>query len=146
MTWKAVFQIYQKPEIEEKEKQVAGNQQQVSQFPLFLPFEETKKSSNAHNQISKNINIEKLKAFLGEDWDDYKDNPKALELWTDLLFKNHLIDQGKAPNNFTAVTYCNLCVYVYVPQSLANGGNVLGCPWCWNRVKGSPIPRPVTTN
>ena len=91
------------------------------------------------------INLENLKVFLGEDWNDYKDKPESLVLWTDLLLKNHLIEQGIAPDNFTAITYCNSCGYVYVPPALINGGKVLGCPWCWNRVKGLPIPKILLT-
>jgi hypothetical protein len=145
MTWKTVFQIYQKPEKEKKEKVVIDNRQQVSQFTLFLPCEGIKKSADMSAQnILDHIDMKKLKAFLGEDWDDYKDDPESLALWAYLLFKNHLIDRGIAPANFTATTWCNLCGYVYVPPELTNGGNVLGCPWCWNRVKGLTIPKPIT--
>lgn len=93
-----------------------------------------------------NFTTKELKEFLGEDWDDYKNNPEALALWADLLFKNQLIEQGIAPNNFTAITDCVQCGYVYVPPSLVNGGKVLGCPWCWNRAKALAIPRPDITN
>lgn len=89
------------------------------------------------------LDMKNLKEFLNEDWDDYKDDPKLLALWADLLCKNNLIKQGKVPDNFTAVTYCNLCGYVYVPPALVNNGKVLGCPWCWNRVKNLPIPKPT---
>ncbi len=88
------------------------------------------------------MDLEKLKSFLSKDWDDYKDNPEALDFWADLLFRNCLIDQGIAPDNFTVTTWCNLCGHVYVPPELTNGRNVLGCPWCWNRVNGLPIPKP----
>jgi len=87
------------------------------------------------------ISLEYLNKFLGDDWDDYKDSPEALELWAELLFKNRLIKQGLAPDNFTAITHCNLCGDVYVPPALVNGGRVLGFPWCWNRIEGLPIPK-----
>ena len=103
----------------------------------------TEKLHGDSNILKHGISMQELEKFLGEDWDDYKDNPKALEFWSDLLFTNALMDQGKAPDNFTAITYCNLCGYVYVPPELTNGGNVLGCPWCFNRVKGLIIPKPV---
>lgn len=90
--------------------------------------------------------LKKLKSFLGKDWDAYKNNPEALKLWADLLFTNNLMKQGQVPSNFTAITRCNSCGYVYVPSELTNGGSVLGCPWCWNRVKGLPIPKPVITH
>lgn len=64
------------------------------------------------------ISLLTLKEFLNEDWDDYKDNPEALEFWTDLLFKSQLMKQGIVPNNFTATTHCSRCGYVYVPPAL----------------------------
>ncbi|EKE01161.1 MAG: hypothetical protein ACD_21C00202G0010 [uncultured bacterium] len=137
MTWKTVFQTYQNPEIGKKGKLTANNTQQVSQFSQVPPFGEIKK---------RGLDLKNLKSFLGDDWDDYKDNPEALKLWADLLFTNNLIEQGQVPDNFAAITRCNSCGYVYVPSELTNGGSVLGCPWCWNRVKGLPIPKPVITH
>jgi hypothetical protein len=61
-----VFKEAQTEEKEVKEEEVNKNIEQVPQFPLFLSFEEIKK----HDQV-----LEKLKSFLGEDWEDYKDNP-----------------------------------------------------------------------
>lgn len=148
---KTTFQTSPKQYIENMKKQVSNNSRQFSQ-PSPLPSSsasvELQKlktiTSQSHEKLKelKNINMEKLKVFLGEDWEDYKNNPKALELWDELLFKNSLIEQGKIPDNFTAITCCDLCGDVYVPPSLVNGGRVLGCPWCWNRAKGLPIPRP----
>lgn len=93
-----------------------------------------------HFNSKYGISLPALKVFLSDDWDDYKNTPEALELWVDLLFKNRLIKRGIAPNNFTAITHCNSCGDVYVPATLVNGGSVLGCPWCWNRVEGLSIP------
>lgn len=148
MSWKTIFQNYQTPEIGKNGKLTSNILPQVSQFSHFPVSGETQKISNKHiHTLEKiEINLEKLKAFLGEDWDDYKNNPELLTLWSDLLFKNHLIEEGKTPDNFTAITNCKQCGYVYVPPELTNGGNVLGCPWCWNRVKKLPIPKPVSTH
>ena len=98
---------------------------------------------NLENSFNSKYGISQqyLKEFLNDDWNDYKDNFEALELWADLLFKNQLIKQGMAPDNFTAITCCNSCGDVYVPPALVNNaGSVLGCPWCWNRIEGLPIP------
>jgi len=83
---------------------------------------------NSNFILKHGISIQELKEFLDEDWDDCKDNHESLELWADLLFKNNLIKQGKVPNNFTAITWCDLCGYVYVPPALVNGGSVLDFP------------------
>ena len=105
-------------------------------------------SHTSQTSQAKNINVcklsekDRLKEFLGEDWGDYKDNPEALEHWSNLLAENHLIDQGEVPSSFTATTHCIACGDVFIPPSLVNGGKVLGCPWCWNRTKGLPVPKP----
>lgn len=90
--------------------------------------------------------IEGLKSFLGKkDWDEYKDSPEALKYWAEMMIANNLMQQGIAPEDFTATTWCDTCGnYVYAPSSLTKGGRVLMCPWCWNRIKGLPIPKPIT--
>jgi hypothetical protein len=96
------------------------------------------------------ISLQVLREFLSEDWEDYKGHPKALELWTDLLFKSQLMQQGIVPDNFTATTHYNFCGYVQVPPALANNGSVLGCPWYWHRTSRLVTPKssfvnPITT-
>jgi hypothetical protein len=88
------------------------------------------------------VTIEEIKVFLADDWGDYKDSPAALLAWADLIAKGRLIEQGIAPANYTAVTHCDGCGDVFVPPELVNGGKVLGCMWCSNRVKELPIPKP----
>ena len=51
-------------------------------------------------------NVPQVSQFLqvpgfGEDWADYKDNTKALEFWSVLLFINNLMEKDKVPDNFT---------------------------------------------
>jgi len=48
------------------------------------------------------------------------------------------MDQGKVPVHYTERATCKQCGPVW----LWFAGEVLGCPWCWNRVAGRPIPRP----
>ncbi|EKE00838.1 MAG: hypothetical protein ACD_21C00266G0001 [uncultured bacterium] len=112
----------------------------------FVAQKNDKKLHSSASILNHGISTQELREFLGEDWSDYKDDSESLALWADLLFKNRLIEQGIAPDNFTAITWCNSCGYIYVPPELTNGGNVLGCPWCWNRVKGLPIPEPKPVN
>jgi hypothetical protein len=46
--------------------------------------------------------------------------------------------QGRVPDHYTATTVCCHCGTVPIWE----GGppKVLGCPWCFNRIKGLPIP------
>jgi hypothetical protein len=86
------------------------------------------------------ILIDEMKEFLGDDWVDYKENLEALKLWTEAMQNSKLIEQGIAPPSFNGVTNCAHCGLVPVPESIASGGNVLGCMWCFNRALGLPIP------
>jgi len=141
------IKTHQNSKVRKKGKTVADNAPQASQVPQLLSFGEIKKSNgtnSTNNQISKNIDIKKLKLFIDKAFDNYKDNPKALGFWYDSLltkFTRSLMKQGKLPDDFTMITLCRSCGYVYVPPELINNG--FGCPWCWNRVKGLPIPRPT---
>ena len=48
------------------------------------------------------------------------------------------MDQGKVPGHYTHPATCKHCGPIWLWFS----GDVLGCPWCWNRIAGRPIPRP----
>ena len=114
---------------------------------IFRTHQNSNNVDSMRNQIPKNIDIEKLKLFLGEVFNSYKDNPKALGFWYNSLLTKltrDLMKQGRVPKDFTTITLCRSCGYVYAPPELINDGSGLGgCPWCWSRVKGLPIPRPV---
>jgi len=51
-------------------------------------------------------------------------------------------DQGKRPAHYTDQATCNRCGPVWLWFS----GEVLGCPWCWNRAADKPIPRPCSVH
>lgn len=92
------------------------------------------------------ITKRQLREFLGEDWDNYKDNMEALIAWADLLMTSQLIEQGKAPPHYTSVIHCIHCGDVPAPSLAINSGQVLGCMWCWNRMKNLPIPKVTNLN
>lgn len=48
------------------------------------------------------------------------------------------MDQGKCPAHYTEWATCAQCGPIW----LWFAGEVLGCPWCWNRVANRRIPRP----
>lgn len=73
-----------------------------------------------------------------EDWQRGEFSQEALTAFAGLLVDRRLMDEGKRPPSFTENGYCQQCGPVY----LWSGGVVLGCPWCFNRAAGRPIPRP----
>lgn len=116
-------------------------------IPAILAISSNENSQNSQNSRShpvdfKNLDLNFLRTFLGEDWDLYKDNPKALKDIIYILEEHRLMENGQIPEKFTAITHCVCCGDVFVPPELVNGGNVLSCMWCSNRLNGLPIPKP----
>lgn len=62
-----------------------------------------------------------------------------------LAYAGALIDtadrrDGYIPQGWTQACICARCGPVWLWPDAP--GHVLGCPWCFNRAAGSPIPRP----
>lgn len=49
-------------------------------------------------------------------------------------------EAGRVPTSYTSVTTCAGCGLVYIFNGAPS--HVDACPWCHNRVRGLPIPRP----
>ena len=49
-------------------------------------------------------------------------------------------EAGRIPVSYTATTHCRSCGTVWIFQGAP--ARVDSCPWCSNRTKGLPIPRP----
>lgn len=74
-----------------------------------------------------------------EDWRSGQISSESLVAFARALVERRLMDQGKRPSYYTARATCRQCgpIWLWLPA------NVDGCPWCWNRVNGVPIPRPT---
>jgi len=53
----------------------------------------------------------------------------------------HHVERGVCPDEWTGTAVCVGCGVVRVPPQL-DGADLPSCPWCDNRVKGRPRPRP----
>jgi len=82
--------------------------------------------------------LQKLRQEAGEDWDEIANNPKQLKAFNELLMISEMRLQGVIPDHYTSSTECRHCG----PVPIWNGcpPQVAGCPWCFNRLKGLPIP------
>lgn len=49
-------------------------------------------------------------------------------------------EQGRVPNSYTATTSCEQCGPVFIFEGAPP--RVTACPWCHNRARNLPIPRP----
>jgi len=87
------------------------------------------------NKVKKALATEYIEAwFSGEI------SIETLTGFAHALQQRQDIDQGKRPAHFTYKATCNHCGPIW----LWCAGDVMGCPWCWNRATGRPIPRPET--
>lgn len=51
----------------------------------------------------------------------------------------HMREKGEIPQHYTATTLCDGCGWVPIFPGV--GERVKGCPWCFNRISGLPVPR-----
>lgn len=74
-----------------------------------------------------------------EDWRSGQISNELLVALARVVVERRLMDQGKRPSYYTARAMCRQCgpIWFWRPAT------VDGCPWCWNRVNGAPIPRPT---
>jgi len=84
---------------------------------------------------------EVLDALTTEDIEDWRKGRVGIETlgtFVQSLAQRREMDQGKRPVHYTERATCKHCGPIWLWFS----GEVMGCPWCWNRVAGRPIPRP----
>ena len=82
--------------------------------------------------------LEKIRQDAGDDWDETASDPKKLKAYYELLMISEMRLQGIAPDHYTSTTTCKHCGPVPIWEGCPP--EVLGCPWCFNRHKGLPIP------
>ena len=76
------------------------------------------------------------------DWEFIKEDHYMMQSIMDGLTKRFIREQGHVPFNFSALRACKSCGPVWLEPWTPLV--VEGCPWCLNRAKGLPIPRPKT--
>ena len=73
-----------------------------------------------------------------EDFDNGDISRATLTAFAQSLLQHQDMNQGKRPEHYSEQALCKHCGPIWLWFS----GQVPSCPWCWNRVAGSPIPRP----
>ena len=88
--------------------------------------------------VVRGIPLAELKRLAGDDWPEFENNQTDLEHFANLVAARHMRERGEIPANYTAVTNCQSCgavpIFAGVPET------VIGCPWCFNRINGRPMP------
>lgn len=82
--------------------------------------------------------LDKIRKKAGDDWMEVSNDPERLKAFADLLAIEDMRHRGIAPDHYTATTECKHCGPVPIWEGCLP--EVLGCPWCFNRHKGLPVP------
>ena len=85
------------------------------------------------------VSLEKIREKAGEDWEKIVNDPAQLKSFADLLAISEMREGGIVPDHYTSETECKHCGPVPIYEGCPP--QVDGCPWCFNRLKGLPIPR-----
>ena len=85
------------------------------------------------------VETEDLQAAAGDDWADIKDDPEALDALAKAISIQRLRERGEIPAHYTGTTTCKHCGTVPIFQGVPE--RVEGCPWCFNRAAGLPLPK-----
>ena len=85
------------------------------------------------------VPLAELKSLAGEDWRWLNEDPARLEAFAQMVMTRRMRERGAVPSEYTAITECAGCGPVPVWAGCPPA--VLGCPWCFNRLRGLPVPR-----
>lgn len=84
------------------------------------------------------LSLDQIREKAGEDWSDVANDPTQLKTFADMLAIDEMRHRGVVPDHYTATTKCRHCGPVPIWEGCPP--EVLGCPWCFNRHAGLPIP------
>ncbi len=86
--------------------------------------------------------LKELQERAEQDWEEISTDPTKLKAFAELVMIEDMRRQGIVPDHYTATINCKHCGPVPIfegcwPESDA-------CPWCFNRIKGLPMPKSST--
>ena len=86
--------------------------------------------------------LQELQKRAESDWEEISTNPAKLVAFAKLVMITDMRHRGIVPDHYTATTNCKHCGPV--PIFEGNWPESDGCPWCFNRIKGLPMPETTT--
>ncbi len=81
---------------------------------------------------------DELRRAAGDNWEEFSVPAKIIG-FADSLATEQIRERGSVPDHYTGITKCKQCGPVPIFEGCPPIVN--GCPWCFNRIKGLPIPR-----
>ncbi len=88
---------------------------------------------------ARGLTLADMRQTAGLDWKEIKDDQGTLEALARSIQIRRMRERGETPPHYTATTVCDRCGQV--PIFPGAGKRVKGCPWCFNRISGLPVPR-----
>ena len=85
------------------------------------------------------ISLDQIREKAGDDWLAVANDPDQLRCFADMLAIEDMRQRGIVPDHYTAITECRYCGFVPIWSGCPP--EILGCPWCFNRIKGLQIPK-----
>lgn len=82
---------------------------------------------------------DELRQAAGKDWPELEANHELLECFARMVAVRKMRERGEVPPSYTATTICAHCGPVPIFPGVAE--KVEGCPWCFNRIAGRPVPK-----
>ncbi len=82
--------------------------------------------------------LEKIRREAGDDWGALASDPKQMRAFYELLIISEMRWHGIVPEHYDSTTTCKQCGLVPIWKGCPPEVN--GCPWCFNRIQGLPVP------
>lgn len=83
--------------------------------------------------------LARLRKLAGDDWDEIARKPEPFSAFLCMVQTVRAVRAGQVPEHYTATTNCRQCGPVPIWPGLP--AEVAGCPWCFNRRRGLPVPQ-----
>ena len=84
------------------------------------------------------LSVAELRQAAGPDWQQIQDDPRLLDAFAHAVMVGRMRRRGEVPAHYTARTVCKGCGPVPIFEGVPD--RIDGCPWCFNRVQGLPVP------
>ena len=123
-------------------------QQVIEQYGVFetpkAPTDKTDKRSKTPGGLTDKTDKRASVSSVSE-WSELLENKNGeltdgeIPVAADMVAITEMRERGIVPDHYTATTNCKHCGPV--PIFEGNWPESDGCPWCFNRLQGLPIPK-----
>ena len=84
--------------------------------------------------------MDELRDLAAADWPTLEADPELLETFAHAVRTRRMREAGEIPPEYTQTVECAGCGPVLLWEGAPE--RVAACPWCFNRIRGLPVPMP----